>query len=193
LSALIQQAKLLSSCLPPYVTHWGHFDLHFANIFLDLESNNFILIDPRGYEYCDFYYDLGKLWHSVNGKYDFVAERRFTLSGREFEIEKNGVYFEYEKIRGELPSLFTKYSKESREDVMRKVEFAEAMHFSSLMPFFFDYDKREYRAIAAYYTGVMLLNEFNEKYLKDYAETDWININYPKDWKLAGEKEWRLI
>jgi hypothetical protein len=131
-----------------------------------LEKDNFVLIDPRGYPYCDYYYDFGKLWHSVNGKYEFIAENRFTLTKDGFQLEKNDVYWECEKIKQHLPKLFKKYSAESLEDIIRKTEFNEAIHFISLVPFILDFDGKDERAIVAYYTGVTLLNSFVAKYVK---------------------------
>ena len=48
---------------------------------------------------------------------------------------------------------------------MMKTEFNEAMHFAAVAPFLLDFDGKEERALVAYYTGVILLNEFVEKYL----------------------------
>ena len=50
-----------------------HGDLHFQNILVGDSSKNFILADPRGdKEGSDIFYDMGKLWHSFNGKYDLI-------------------------------------------------------------------------------------------------------------------------
>jgi hypothetical protein len=50
-----------------------HGDLHFQNILIGKEPSDFLLADPRGdLEGLDIYYDLGKLWHSFNGKYDLI-------------------------------------------------------------------------------------------------------------------------
>ncbi len=197
LCLLEQSVDLLDKCLPPYVSRWGHFDMHFANVLVDLRRDNFILVDPRGYEYCDYYYDLGKMWHSAHGLYDLISERNFKLEGEQgsysYEFPESGIRQEFREIERKLPTLFRKYTKESMVDTMRKVEFNEMCHFCSFMPFFFDYDQREHRALISYLRGVQFVNRFEEKYLPGYKKIDWVNINYLKDWKVAGELEWKSV
>lgn len=156
--------KITSMCLPAFVSKWGHSDLHFSNILIDEKNGNFILIDPRGYPFCDYYYDFGKLWHSVNGKYEFISENRFYLNGADFKLEENDVYRECEKIKLLLPNLLAKHGSEPMDATLRKTEFNEAMHFAALVPFILDFDGKERRALVGYYTAVILLNKFLEKY-----------------------------
>lgn len=163
----LKRPEVVKELLPEFVGKWGHSDLHFSNVLIDIEHDNFILVDPRGYPFCDYYYDYGKLWHSVNGKYEFVAENIFELNGTDFELEKNDIYWECEKIKEKLPDILCKYSSEPRDMVIMKTEFNEAMHFSSLVPFILDFDSKEERALVGYYTGVILLNKFMEKYFGD--------------------------
>ncbi len=151
--------------LPEYVSRWGHADLHFSNILVDREADNFILIDPRGYPYCDYYYDYGKLWHSVNSKYEMIAEGLFTLEGERYELERNDAYYVLEDVKAGLPALLRGYSGEPRGTVLKKTEFTEAMHFAAIAPFLLAFDGVESKALAGYYTGVVLCNEFVEKYL----------------------------
>lgn len=151
--------------LPEFVSRWGHADLHFSNILVDRENDNFILIDPRGYPYCDYYYDYGKLWHSVNSKYEMIAEGQFTLGGGLYQLDRNAVYDVLEGIKAGLPALLCQHSNESPDDVLRKTEFAEAMHFAAIAPFLLAFDGVEKKALAGYYTGVILCNEFVERYL----------------------------
>ncbi|MFC1589929.1 hypothetical protein ACFL42_00395 [Candidatus Omnitrophota bacterium] len=161
---ILKRSENVNKVLPEFVSKWGHSDLHFSNVMIDLENDNFVFIDPRGYPFCDYYYDYGKLWHSVNGKYEFIAENMFELDGTNFELKKNDVYWECEKIKDKLPEILCAYSSEPRGTVMMKTEFNEAMHFCSLVPFILDFDGREKRALAGYYTGTILLNKFLEKY-----------------------------
>ncbi len=163
----LERPAVVSQLLPEFVGRWGHSDLHFSNVLIDLEGDNFILVDPRGYPFCDYYYDYGKLWHSVNGKYEFVAENIFKLDGTSFELEKNDVYRECERIKAGLPDILCRYSSEPGDVVIMKTEFNEAMHFSSLVPFILDFDGKEERALVGYYTGVILLNDFMKKYFGD--------------------------
>jgi len=160
----MEREEIAKRVFPEFLSKWGHFDLHFSNVLIDIEGNNFILIDPRGYPYCDYYYDFGKLWHSVDGKYEFIAENRFVLNDTDFELERNKVYVECEKIKAGLLQIFKKYSTESADDILMKTEFNEAIHFVSLVPFILDFDGIDKRATVGYYTGVILLNRFMEKY-----------------------------
>ena len=45
---------------PEFIGRWSHSDLHFSNILIDKANEDFRLIDPRGYDFCDYYYDFGK-------------------------------------------------------------------------------------------------------------------------------------
>ena len=47
---------------------------------------------------------------------------------------------------------------------MRKTEWNEVMHFASLVPFLLDFDGVDARSKVAYYTSVILINDFCEKY-----------------------------
>ena len=164
---ILKNPEIENMVLPEYVSRWSHSDMHFSNIMIDLKNDNFILLDPRGYPYCDYYYDYGKLWHSVNGKYEMVAERRFTLQDDYFDLERNNVYFECEKLKKKMPKILYKYSKEPKDIVMMKTEFNEAIHFASLVPFILDFDGNDDRAVVAYYTGVILLNNWYKKYAEE--------------------------
>jgi len=162
---ILDDSKVARKVSPEYVSRWCHADLHFSNILIDEKNNNFILLDPRGYPFCDYYYDYGKLWHSVNGKYELIAENRFSLHEDYFDLERSAIYFECEKIKAKLPEILLKYSNEPKDVVIMKTEFNEAIHFAALVPFILDYDGLDKRAVAAYYTGTILLNKWYEKYV----------------------------
>lgn len=62
-----------------------HGDLCFPNILIDDELSIIKVIDPRGsfgrYDiYGDRRYELAKLLHSVDGKYDFIIKNKFKLT-----------------------------------------------------------------------------------------------------------------
>jgi hypothetical protein len=166
LNLLIQLQKSSSMILPDYVSRWCHSDMHLSNIMIDEKNDNFILLDPRGYPYCDYYYDYGKLWHSIHGKYEMIAEKQFTFNESSFALNDNNVFYECEQLKKKMPKLLCKYSHDNKSVVMMKTMFNEAVHFCSLVPFILDYDGKEERAIVAYYTGVILLNEWCNKYIK---------------------------
>ena len=157
--------RFLYGVQPEFVGRWSHSDLHYSNILIDRENDNFILVDPRGYDYCDYYYDYGKLWHSINGKYEMIASRAFTVGEGTFQLERNNMFKLCEALKSTLPDILYKYSKEDPIAVMRKTECNEVMHFIGLVPFLLDYDGIDARAKVAYYTSVILANHFCIKYL----------------------------
>ena len=64
-----------------------HGDFCLSNILFDFRSGSVKLVDPRGYAepgkpciYGDTRYDLGKLHHSVVGRYDFIVAGYFDLT-----------------------------------------------------------------------------------------------------------------
>jgi hypothetical protein len=63
-----------------------HGDFCFSNILFDFRRGGLKMIDPRGYAepgrpsiYGDTRYDLGKLHHSVVGRYDFIVAGYYEL------------------------------------------------------------------------------------------------------------------
>jgi len=172
-----------------------HGDLHFQNMLVDPNNpNGFILADPRGeLNGGDLYYDMGKLWHSFNGLYDFLHTNMFNLK---IQIVNNVVQAnlkynfpkivkEYKIIKKEIPLKLKKYNLIKEDpDWELKTLFAEAMHFSSVMPFHLQNDGKEDKAIAMYLTAVKLLNEFFEKFqIKEIPkEKKLINVNSNQDY-----------
>lgn len=142
-----------------------HGDMHFANILIDSQSDDFRLVDPRGFSTCDIFYDLGKISHSTNGKYDFLHEDKFLLAweARAGDIEAQLVIpasdalTRYAYIDGVMRNLYKDLTGDSM--ALEKTLFAEAMHFCAMMPFHLAGDKKETRAVAIYLTGVVLLND----------------------------------
>jgi len=64
-----------------------HGDFCFSNILFDFRRGGLKMIDPRGYAepgrpgiYGDTRYDLGKLHHSVVGRYDFIVAGYYQLA-----------------------------------------------------------------------------------------------------------------
>ena len=156
--------EFLQTVQPEFVGRWSHSDLHFSNVLIDRANDKFVMIDPRGYDYCDYYYDYGKFWHSVNGKYEMIASRQFDLDGSNFKLWNNDTFNLCESLKKTLPDVLYKHSPEDPIDVMRKTEWNEVMHFASLVPFLLDFDGVDARSKVAYYTAVILINEFCEKY-----------------------------
>jgi len=151
--------------MPEFVGRWSHSDLHFSNVLIDLKNDTFRCIDPRGYNYCDPYYDFGKLWHSVNGKYEMVANEMWTTEGNSYKLNENYYFTFLENLKIDIKErIFNRFSTNNTKDSFKKIEFNEAMHFITLVPFQLVHDKVEKRAKVAYFIGVELLNKFYEKY-----------------------------
>jgi len=165
----LDSQKVRESVMPEFVGRWSHSDLHYSNILVDVDNDHFILIDPRGYEFCDYYYDFGKLWHSVNGKYEMISSNMFSLivnnaNSYNYSPTNGAIIKTLEKAKSGLPEILMKYSKEEKDQVIRKTEFNECIHFASLVPFLLRFDGKEERAIIAYLTATVILNEFYNKY-----------------------------
>jgi choline kinase len=192
--------KLLEELAPRIIT-MVHGDLHFQNILIKPDDNskyNFILTDPRGeLNGSDPIYDIGKLWHSFHGLYDFMHEDLFDIKLRmsndvvqaELKIMDMKSLYEYKKICEQFPKLLENFHplNEMYDNWKMRTLFTEAIHFCTLMPFHLKGDGKEERAIAMYLTGVKILNDLYYNYkLDDYEEhLDWININTLEDYRKA--------
>lgn len=115
-----------------------HGDLCFANIMVDSNFSFIKVIDPRGkfgtYDiYGDFRYELAKLFHSVDGKYDFIIKDLF-----DFDYNSEAACINYRiqdrKRDFNLYKVFLDtFSAEVGED-LKKIELIEALLFLSMIP-----------------------------------------------------------
>jgi hypothetical protein len=155
-----------------------HGDLHFQNILLYNETDTgFMLVDPRGELLgSDVYYDMGKLWHSFHGKYDFYHTDQYRLDlswengvpSAKIEITNTLIEKVYDEIYEKFPGMITKY------DIIRndpnwemKALFAETSHFCSVATFHIGKTANKERAVVLYLTGVRLINEFYKRFLNE--------------------------
>jgi len=174
LKELIQKVEKKASSLQiysPKILKYIHGDLHFQNILVDINSDDFVLIDPRGELLgSDIYYDLGKLWHSVNGLYDLIHTDIATLHRLE---NKNKASFmidygpknlteSYGLVKFKMFNLLNKYFGDIDPQWHLKTLFNEAMHFSSLFTFHLKNDSQEDRAILLYLTALRLNSQLLE-------------------------------
>ncbi|MDR1640644.1 MAG: hypothetical protein LBT59_13190 [Clostridiales bacterium] len=154
-----------------------HGDLHFQNILIYSETDTgFMLVDPRGERLgSDIYYDLGKLWHSFHGKYDFIHTDQFkyNISWKEdvpitsFAITNSIAERVYDNIYQKFAKVIQKYDFIKNDaNWEMKTLFAEASHFCSVSTFHIGKAKTAERSIVLYLIGVMLINEFFERYLE---------------------------
>ncbi|HEU0191794.1 MAG TPA: hypothetical protein VFR17_11090 [Mycobacterium sp.] len=165
LSQLEQHPRAVAELTPPGASPHIHGDLHLENILYDRESDHFWLVDPRGYPVCDIYYDLGKLSHSYNGYYDLLHEGRHEVGYHvdgdtavvEFSLNSpqlEGVYGQLSRI---MQDVVVDLLQEDRERANLRINFNEAMHFCSDMPFHINPDASPNVAMAIYATGALLL------------------------------------
>jgi hypothetical protein len=167
--------------LNPKFLYRTHGDLHFQNMLLKdtVAYDDFILADPRGDTLGnDVFYDMGKLMHSVNGKYDFLHTDQFELqidpnspvASRAVEasliFEDSLAMERYEILRKELPELLRPHFEVGEfldSDWHFKALVSEAFHFSSLMPFHVGKNGSENRGISMFLTGALLFSDLEEK------------------------------
>ena len=194
----IARRSTLLEALTPSKLRMIHGDLHFQNILVGPMENDapFLLADPRGeLNGSDLFYDMGKIWHSVNGMYDFLHTDQFELSVSSFSKGKNieaklalanqKAVQSYVAVREMLPHMLQEYDLIHNDpNWLMKTLFAEAMHFCTVMPFHLQGDGKDQRAIAMYLTGVKLLNVFGERFdIASWPEDSaYIHVNTQADY-----------
>ena len=113
-----------------------HGDMCFANMMIDNNFTFIKLIDPRGKFglfdiYGDFRYELAKLFHSVDGKYDYIIKDLFKLNYKDnviqYTIQENYRAFDLFEI---LKNTF----KDEIGTDLAKIELIEALLFLSMIP-----------------------------------------------------------
>lgn len=113
-----------------------HGDLCFANMMIDNNFSFVKVIDPRGKFgsfdiYGDFRYELAKLFHSVDGKYDYIIKDLFVLDYSNAKIN----FTILDKDREfDLFNVFTDIFKNEIGDNLKKIELIEALLFLSMIP-----------------------------------------------------------
>ena len=147
-----------------------HGDLHPQNILVESMTDfRFILADPRGeLEGSDFYYDLGKIWHSFNGKYDLLHTGSFDMkqSGDSFliQFQDRSIVEAYDEVLKKLiPRLPIIFNTLSDKDFFLKIRLNEVFHFASVSLFHLD-NANDEKATAMYIVGVMLINDFFDEF-----------------------------
>lgn len=160
--------SVVESVQPEFVGRWSHSDLHFSNVLIDRPNDTFVMIDPRGYDFCDYFYDFGKMWHSINGKYEMISSRQFSIFEDRmcFHLTPNTAFNLLDSIKLDVLNIFSKYSNNNYGDILRKTRWNEAIHFCSLIPFLLDFDGKDERAKVAYFTSLELINKYCTDYLK---------------------------
>lgn len=136
-----------------------HGDLCFANILIDNNLSFIKVIDPRGkfgqYDiYGDFRYELAKLFHSLDGKYDFIIKDMFKINvdkeNNEISYKMNNQNEKFNKFE-----LFKEVFKEEIGKDLEKIELIEALLFLSMVPLHSESEEHQYMMLA---TGLEILN-----------------------------------
>lgn len=78
-----------------------HGDLHFANMFYCFTYKDLKVVDPRGEFHGHWFYDLAKLNHSVNGKYDWIDSQLYS-DNKIYDSGTEGVKKAFSKLLDDL-------------------------------------------------------------------------------------------
>ena len=124
-----------------------HGDLCFTNILVEDTYNFMRLIDPRGKFgafdiYGDCYYEYAKMFHTLEGYYDYIIEDMF-------EITVEGAAITY-KI-GSVDAMPWRIFHEVFQDYIKDehaIRLAEATLFLSMIPLHSDSIRRQYAMLA---------------------------------------------
>lgn len=145
-----------------------HGDFCFSNILISDDFTAAKLIDPRGSFgdfdiYGDSRYDIAKLFHSVDGKYDYIIGDRFSVNYKPddaaitFEIHDDGKSGDvFNALKNTL-----KYAIGSEQE---NIELIEALLFLSMIPLHSDSIKRQMVMLG---TGIEILNRIIDVTVKE--------------------------
>lgn len=138
LDEIIEKLKVIIPTMLYNVKEFNiiHGDLCFANMMVDNNFSFIKVIDPRGkfgtYDiYGDSRYELAKIFHSVDGKYDYIIKDLFDL-----QYEKNKIDFSIrDKDRDfDLYKVCAEVFKDEISDSLKEIELIESLLFLSMIP-----------------------------------------------------------
>lgn len=134
-----------------------HGDFCLSNILYSLNSNTVRVIDPRGEFgnfdiYGDIRYDLAKLSHSIQGKYDFIIEDLFELEINKTEI--NYMIYCNDKHK-QIEELYMRELCKYTASI-DSIELIQSLLFFSMIPLHKDYINRQMIMLA---TAVKLIDK----------------------------------
>ena len=136
-----------------------HGDFCFPNVMIDDNFNFIKLIDPRGkfgkYDiYGDSRYEIAKLLHSIEGKYDFIIKDLFELEtdgANNFKL--NILEF---KRNFDLAEIFYSVFKNELAGNLKEIRLIEALLFFSMIPLHKENLNRQYAMLC---TGIKIFND----------------------------------
>lgn len=135
-----------------------HGDLCFANMLVDSNYSFVKCIDPRGsfgsYDiYGDQRYELAKLLHSIEGKYDYIIKDMFELDCRGNEIE---FHVQEQEHSCAVLDIFNLIFRTELEGRIEEIRLIEALLFISMIPLHTESRKHQLAMLA---TGIKILSE----------------------------------
>lgn len=139
-----------------------HGDMCFANMMIDDKLNFIKLIDPRGKFgnfdiYGDSRYELAKLFHSVDGKYDYIIKDLFDITIKDNMINYN---VNVNKTNSYLFNCMIEEFSDLIGNSRSEIEIIEGLLFLSMIPLHSENINHQYAMLA---TGIEILSR-------------WINI-----------------
>lgn len=161
--SLDEVTKILQEIIPSLLYNVENFfiihgDFCFSNVMIDDNLDFIKLIDPRGKFgefdiYGDSRYDLAKLLHSIEGKYDYIIKDLFDLNLQ----EKNNFQFKILEIAQtfDLIEIFKKVFKDNLKNNMREIQLIESLLFFSMIPLHEESVNRQYAMLC---TAMKILN-----------------------------------
>lgn len=138
LDEIIEKLKIIIPTMLYNVKEFNiiHGDLCFANMMIDNNFSFIKVIDPRGkfgiYDiYGDSRYELAKLFHSVDGKYDYIIKDLFDLQYQDNKID----FSIRDKDRDiDLYKVCAEVFKDEIGDSLKEIELIESLLFLSMIP-----------------------------------------------------------
>jgi len=136
-----------------------HGDMCFSNILIDDNFSFIKLIDPRGkFGSFDIYgdprYDIAKLFHSVDGKYDMIIKDQFSI-----DIDRGSKAIDFEvrspKHDFDLFELLQLALADKIGDQKDNIELIESLLFLSMIPL---HGESENHQLAMLCTGLQILD-----------------------------------
>ena len=134
-----------------------HGDLCFSNMLIDNNFSFIKVIDPRGKFgnfdiYGDSRYEMAKLLHSVDGKYDYIIKDLFDLN---YKDDKISFSIQNKDRDFDLYQVFMSIFKNEINGDLKKVELIEALLFLSMIPL---HNENFNHQLVMLGTGIEILN-----------------------------------
>lgn len=137
-----------------------HGDLCFSNILIESNYGFMRIIDPRGeFGEFDIYgdprYEMAKLLHSIDGKYDFIIEDMFNINKHGNEIS-----FSIMEKGTDILNVFNDVFQKQLQNRL-DIKLIEATLFLGMIPLHSDYPSRQLAMLA---TGIQLFDTVQKEW-----------------------------